>query len=199
MSKTIAFTGKRPKDLYGYENSTQYSVLFDHLVEHLHHLYINNDVRTFISGGAQGFDQIAFWAVETLKSKYNLNDIVNAVHIPFIGQESRWAKTGLFSQEEYHWMTDRADELKIVNNNVDTSDFKTVVKVLNDRNESMVNDADIVFGLFDAATLDFHSNKSGTANCLRYAEKMGRDIYIMTPTNFDLYTVKDGATIKADI
>lgn len=199
MSKTIAFTGKRPKDLYGYENSTQYAVLFDHLVKYLHHLYLHENVRKFISGGAQGFDQIAFWAVETLKSKYNCNDIINAVHIPFIGQESRWAKTGLFSQEEYCWMTDRADELKIVNRNVDTSNFKNVAKALNDRNESMVDDADIVFGLFDVVTADFHSSKGGTANCLRYAERKCRDIYIMTPTNFALYTVKDNTPIKADI
>lgn len=60
MSKTICFTGRRPKDLFGYYNYDAYKEIQDVLSPILEAHYTTNGVRNFISGGAQGFDQLAF-------------------------------------------------------------------------------------------------------------------------------------------
>ena len=79
MSKTLCFTGKRPKDLYGYNDTYEYGRLLRDVEAKLYEFYTKFNVRTFISGGAQGFDQVAFWAVERMKRDYGLNDVINIV------------------------------------------------------------------------------------------------------------------------
>lgn len=200
MSKTLCFTGKRPKDLYGYNDTYEYGRLLRDVEAKLYEFYTKFNVRTFISGGAQGFDQVAFWAVERMKRDYGLNDVINIVHIPFNGQESRWKQTGLFSQAEFKMMLDAADDIKIVTPNLDTSDFGKVARALNVRNESMVNDSDYVFGLFNCMKEDFHTAKGGTANCLRYATQHNKDTYIMAIDSHVLYHVAhDGSIEQAGI
>lgn len=55
--------------------------------------------KVFISGGAQGFDQLAFKAVNNLKQKYP--DIKNIVYIPFTGYDKQWNEYGLFTAKEF--------------------------------------------------------------------------------------------------
>ena len=65
-------------------------------------------IKNYITGGAQGFDQLAFWAVNSLKKEY---DIQNIVYIPFQGQERLWKKTGMFGQKDYQKMLALADQV----------------------------------------------------------------------------------------
>ena len=60
---TICFTGHRPKDLFGYTDKTPYISIINALKPFLSVLY-ENGYTDYISGGAQGFDQLAFWAVQ---------------------------------------------------------------------------------------------------------------------------------------
>ena len=90
---TICFTGRRPQDLCGYDYKSKYEGLQKWLTGYLEEFY-KKGVRNFISGGAQGFDQLAFWVVEDLKK--NHPDVKNIVYVPFQGQESRW-KPAFFS------------------------------------------------------------------------------------------------------
>lgn len=63
--KAVCFTGRRPKDLVGYRREG-YIELVDYLKNYIRdNLYPHH--TTYISGGAQGFDQLAFWAVEKLR------------------------------------------------------------------------------------------------------------------------------------
>ena len=90
----ICFTGHRPKELCGYN---QYNYMtFVKQLQNIIETQIENGCDTFITGGAQGFDQLAFWAVNNAKKKYN--HIKNIVYLPFPNYGERWKKTGLFSQ-----------------------------------------------------------------------------------------------------
>ena len=62
MEKTICFTGKRPRDLYGYDFNDSYMKLIQKLYSWMMDVCMKENVQTSITGGAQGFDQIAFWA-----------------------------------------------------------------------------------------------------------------------------------------
>lgn len=67
VQKTICFTGHRPNKLAGYTNRVPYTVFVKNLKEMLIPLVEQGYIR-FITGGAQGIDQLAFWTVEGLKA-----------------------------------------------------------------------------------------------------------------------------------
>lgn len=134
--------------------------------------------------GAQGFDQLAFWAINIVKEKGY--DIKNIVYVPFKGQELRWSEYGLFSQREYRLMLKLADEVVYLYN-IDAKDYKSVVKALYGRNHAMCNDVDLVIGLYK--DLSFRTErKSGTAECLRYAESIKKHILLFDK---DTYAVTE--------
>lgn len=175
---TICFTGHRPKGIFNnrpYDEARRkdYQAIVDQLTDFVQAMAASGYTR-FISGGAQGFDQLAFWAVHNAANK-NPN-IKNIVYIPFRGQERRWAKTGLFSQKEYNQMLARADEVKVCTETVDTSEFSQIRNALMYRNQCMVNDSDYVMGQFADDSWEDYGTKSGTANCLRYAKEKGHNI-----------------------
>ena len=101
--RTICFTGPRPNKLYGYKNKEKYQKLVDCIHDFLRGFcrIESDEILTVITGGAQGIDQLAFWAANSLKKKYSLK---NEVYIPFVGQEELWNETGLFGKKEYRKM-----------------------------------------------------------------------------------------------
>lgn len=178
MKQTICFTGKRPKDLWGYD-ITQYRDLNRELKYSLRHLcyHSNFNLRYAIFGGAQGFDQLAFWACDIATTMDKI------LYLPFKNQEKNWNEHGAFGQLEYHNMLAVAREI-VVCSDIDpaTASKSEISAAYLKRNRDMVDAADICFGLFDTK-LDFHSDKSGTAATLRYAEQQNKEIYLMDITN----------------
>ncbi len=167
---TVAFTGHRPKDLAGYvpNNYLKFNQQFDNV---LYELY-KCGVRRFISGGAQGFDQLAFWRVDCFKMTHK--DIENIVYVPFKGQEDRWLKDGFFSQAEYHNMLRDADKVVYLSEEKPEG-YGNIAKALMQRNERMVDDADIVVALYEDDS--WTTAKGGTAEAMRYAHECGKLIY----------------------
>ena len=157
---TICFTGHRPKALAGY-NPKSYEYLRGYLLHYLKGL----DADHYISGGAQGFDQIAFWAVQELKK--SRPNVINEVVIPFSTQSLRWAPTGLFSQQEWKEMLQAADQIKCLSNTYSK-------KLLIERNHVMVDKADDVIALYNG------DKTSGTAECLRYAYAKNKKIHLIS-------------------
>lgn len=107
--RTICFTGPRPNKLYGYKNKEKYQKLVDCIHDFLRGFcrIESDEILTVITGGAQGIDQLAFWAANSLKKKYSLK---NEVYIPFVGQEELWNETGLFGKKEYRKMKSMSDQ-----------------------------------------------------------------------------------------
>lgn len=180
-AKTVCFTGKRPKDLFGYEKG-RYTALVDRLTQECVRL-AGQGYGLFISGGAQGADQLAFWAVD--KAKRQEPKIQNAVFRPFDGQENRWAQDGLFGQKEYRLMLRRADVVITCSDRPDPAEgMGGVVKMMNLRNHAMVDASGLVFGICRGNPWD-GSCKGGTAECLKYAAATGKEIFLFDPFSME--------------
>lgn len=165
---TMCFTGRRPKDLCGYNTAKYNSFVSDFTKLLYEEFYVKKGVRRFISGAAQGLDQMAFWAVERMKKLYKCEDIENVVFVAFEGQEVRWAKSGCFSQAEYWMMIEHADRVVVVceENNVES---------LFTRNHMMCDYSSICLGLYPDDS--WHTAKGGTSECLRYAAVHAPDVF----------------------
>jgi len=166
---SVCFTGKRPKDLCGYDKE-KYKLFVDWMTDKIIVPLYDCGYRKFYTGGAQGFDQLAFWAVnraKTVIAKRNpdLNDIENIVVIPHKEQDSLWAETGVFSKSEYQALLKYAD-LTITLDKKGDNKNEVVKSLLFARNHFMVDNADLIVALYP--TDDFKAY-SGTAECIRYA------------------------------
>lgn len=97
---TMCFTGPRPAKLFGYDRE-KYIPVHNVLVQAILKTY-EAGIKKYISGGAQGFDQLAFWSVYTAKMMHP--DIQNIVYIPYKNQPYGWKADGLFGIKEYNLM-----------------------------------------------------------------------------------------------
>ena len=157
--RTICFTGPRPNKLYGYKNKEKYQKLVDCIHDFLRGFcrIESDEILTVITGGAQGIDQLAFWAANSLKKEYSLK---NEVYIPFVGQEELWNETGLFGKKEYRKMKSMSDKIvdvsKIRTLDVSTNDGK--IKALLERNKEMVDNSQMIVGLYPSSQrIFFHA------------------------------------------
>lgn len=169
----ICFTGKRPKDLCGY-NREKYKDFVTDLSHRLYEIAKNNTETEFISGGAQGFDQMAFWAVNILKRKHPELSITNTLYIPFKGQDKKWLNDGLFGRVEYSLMIKKADKIKYLQKELTAT--APIIKALIDRNNRMVDDSDMVIALYPSDAWKDPFAKGGTAECMKYAANVNKDI-----------------------
>lgn len=180
--KTIAFAGHRPDKLYGYDlKNDKYLKLNKFLEKILEEKIINEGYDTFISGGALGFDTVAFLSVKNLKKKYP--NIKNIMAVPFENQHSKWS---LKDVNLYNWMKNIADEVVFVDNleNYNRTDANIGMfhkDKLMIRNEYMVDNADLLIALWDG------NNKSGTANCVKYAKnKLYNPTVVINPNTLEI-------------
>lgn len=177
MGKTICFTGKRPKGMYGYTFNEKYKKMEWALYDWLR---ARADINRAITGGTQGFDQVAFWACN------EANISKNGLYIPFHGQESKWRRNGLFGQKEYYRIILNADEMTVCSKlDIETASAKELAEAYLKRNRDMVDNSDIVFGCFDTS-IDFHKDRSGTAATLRYAEEQGKEIWFIDVNSMEV-------------
>lgn len=164
--KRITFSGHRPDKLYGYDLKDEKYLKLNRLLEELlEEKIVNEGYDTFISGGALGFDTVAFLSVKNLKKKYP--HIRNILAIPFANQPIKWSEKDI---RLYNWMKNEADEIVYVDTlesynrtSVDIGVFHRDKLMI--RNEYMVDNADLLIALWNK------DNKSGTANCVKYAKK----------------------------
>lgn len=175
IGKTLSFTGHRPNKLAGYDREA-YRPFVQELSEILYERYYNKGYRRFITGGAQGFDQLAFWALEKMRSAHALKDVANILYVPFQGQERRWKETGVFSQQEYKQMRSRAAQEFVVVPYA--SSRAEVVSALYARNRAMVDASDRVLALCNSKS--WEQDSGGTAGCMQYAKNKLRPIDIAT-------------------
>jgi len=179
-NKTVTFTGHRPNKLGGYTIKSEINLkLKDALLKKVEELILEGYNR-FISGGALGWDFMAFWVVHILQKKYP--HIKNILAIPFEKQFIRW------SDEQQMWfkkMLNVADEVVDVSllpvydskeaPKLPYSDFSN--KKMQKRNEYMVDHSAVVLACYDGT-------KGGTHNCVTYAREAMHTplIYGLNPT-----------------
>ena len=178
-SVTACFTGHRPNKLGGYDwNNPVMIRLKDRLFSVIATLILRHGVQRFISGGALGTDQAAFWCVQAVKEKYP--HIQNIVAVPFKSQASQWP---LESRQRYQQMLEKADQVIYVDELPNYVDYSVPTGryskyKMQNRNRFMVDQSKFIVAVFDGS-------KGGTYNCLQYAKQTYQDqvIYRLDPLN----------------
>lgn len=172
---TVCFTGHRPKDLYGYGPEHDFDYI--HLATDIEsltcaRLHESHDVTRFITGGAQGSDQCAFWAVEHMKEMGCA--VRNDLFIPFAGQDEHWAPGGLFGRRKYAEMLERADSVT----DCSTPGNGPIADLMR-RNRAMVDASDIVVCVWNKPWQPgIGGERGGTNACVCYALKRGRPVFV---------------------
>lgn len=144
----LAGTGHRPDKLGGYDDATHARVCMFALRT------LNRErPERVISGMALGWDLALAWACVHLKIPYS-------AYVPFNGHHLKWPKT----KQVFYWNLLKDADRVVVCSLGGYDDWK-----MQKRNERMVDDCDRMLALWNGTD-------GGTANCLAYAEKVGRPI-----------------------
>lgn len=160
---TACFTGHRPNKLGGYNPGDNKELLWrlhDSVVEHIE----KYGVTTWISGMALGIDQ---WGAKiVLKLRETTHPHLKLIAaVPCKNHEKAWNEQ---SQKEWQDIIDKADQV------VYTSEDDYAPYLMQKRNEWMTNHSQYVLAVWDGT-------EGGTGNCVKYAQKQDKNIYIIRP------------------
>lgn len=153
----VAFTGHRPNKLGGYNIPNP---IYNHIYSQIDQVLKSLKPERVISGMALGIDQ---WAAIIAK---RLNIPFTAA-IPFEGQEGNWPSA---SQKTYKQLLSFAEEKVIV------CEGSYAASKMQIRNEWMVDRCDTLIAVYNGDAT------GGTANCVRYATSMKKNIIYINPS-----------------
>lgn len=142
--------------MYGYDI---YNKQWIELKKEFKNVLVKNDCDEAITGMALGVDTV--FALAVLELKEEGYDIKLHCAIPCRNHACKWIKESI---ELYNYILSKSDIVKLV------SDAEYKPCLMQKRNEYMVDLADKVIAVWDGS-------KSGTGNCVRYAEKCGKRDY----------------------
>lgn len=156
----ICVTGHRPNKLYGYDLSDP---RWQELKQTLKTILRENHCTEAISGMALGVDTI--FALAVLELKEEGFDIKLHCAIPCKNHSCKWPRKSI---ELYNKILQKADIVKFV------SEQEYRPYLMQRRNKYMVDHSDKVVAVWDGS-------KSGTENCVEYAEKSQKEIVYIRP------------------
>lgn len=151
---TVCGTGHRPQHLPGGFSEEA----FERLVMLAYRWLAAHHPKAVVVGMALGWDQAL--AVAAIR----LGIPVDA-YIPFSGQANAWP---LKSHEKYQWILNQCRSSRIIC----FGEYRP--SMMQDRNKEMVKASDQVLALWNG-------DDGGTANCVRYAEKVGKPVINLWP------------------
>jgi uncharacterized phage-like protein YoqJ len=155
---TLAFTGHRGDKLGGIWLPSQGPDVVALLVDDLVRRALVSDGLTVISGMALGWDMLVAQAAVAASDFGAPVRVIGAV--PFRGQDQRWPEA---SRRCWHALCDHLDEVVVV------SDGGYSPATMQRRNEWMVDRCDRLVACWNGSP-------GGTANCVRYAEQVGKPV-----------------------
>lgn len=157
----IWITGHRPNKLELNSKNGPYPIIMETMEREFKKLKKTHEL-TIITGMAVGIDMMAaFWAV-----KLNIPFIAA---VPFSGQEKVWPESTKLKYKEY---LKQAREFFVV------CEGGYAPWKLQKRNEWMVNNGDLGIAFWDGS-------KGGTANCINYANSIGKPWVNLWPNALD--------------
>ena len=164
VNTSCAFTGHRPSKLPWKSDET--STLF-----YRYRRTLETEVATlaekgvvnYFSGMAEGTDLVCAEVVLFLRETNPAIKLHCAV--PFIGHEEKWST---FSRERYQEILSKADSIIYVNRNYTPNCYLA-------RNRFMVDYSSVLLATYDG------SSRSGTGMTVRYARKLGRELFVIHP------------------
>ena len=152
---TCAFTGHR------LIKSEHKPMLSDLLLRAIGFAY-NRGCRTFVCGGAVGFDTEA--ARQVLLFRIEHPDVSLVLFLPCLDQDASWSAR---QRDSYDYILSSANEVRYVSESYDKSCMRR-------RNQAMAEECDIMIGYVG-------HGRSGAAQTLRMANTLGREIYNLYP------------------
>ena len=155
MTLICAFTGHRN---IKYEHRAGMSGI---LLRAINFAY-NKGCRSFITGGALGFDTEA--AREVIRFRLSHPDVSLILFLPCLDQDAAWSAR---QRDSYDYILASADEVKYISETYDKSCMKR-------RNQAMAEQCDIMIGYVG------HS-RSGSSQTFRIATTLGKETYNLYP------------------
>ena len=166
----LSLTGHRPNKLNGYNISTPYYHRLCDLLEHLIRTAISKHPNQLVvchSGMALGADTV--WACAILHVRDEFPEQVRFIaDVPCRNQGSRWPEP---SRRTLKTLLDRADSI------ITYSETYTP-QCMQQRNIGMVDACDVLIAIWDGTT-------GGTANAVRYAQRIKKPILKIDPKTFE--------------
>ena len=164
MRNTCAFTGHRPEKLPWRRGETDEGckrlkrALYNQIVR-----YANAGVTDYLSGMAEGVDT---WAVQSvLLLRRQSSSIRLHCILPCTARADLWSVS---AQERYRSILEQADSIVYVRRNY-TGDCMLA------RNRFLVEHAALLLAVYNGEA------RGGTAATVRYARKLGREIWVLDP------------------
>ena len=190
---TAFFTGPPAQKLCGYERDA-YRPLVAAVTDYVIKLNKERGITHFLTGGGQGFDQLAFWGVERAKRKCPDRSLKNFVVAPYGGITDEWAEEGVFSKAEYKLMVKHADAFQF-NTIYRPRDNESAAKLLKERDDILLGMCSICIGLWPAGNDKWVSNRTrgSTAEVLRKALMRGKEIHLFR------YVIAHGMVLPCDV
>lgn len=151
MAKVCSFTGHR---LIKKEHFSRLCALIDRAIDYAY----SEGCRTFISGGAVGFDTLA--ARSVIRFRLSHPDARLVLLLPCINQDEKWSDA---QRDAYEHILSSANEVEYVFDEYTDSCMK-------ERNFRLADRADILIAYVG-------HNRSGSAQTARMADNMGKTVY----------------------
>jgi uncharacterized phage-like protein YoqJ len=165
---TLMVTGHRPNKLIGgYDYKSEMNMI---LRNELYRIISESDCNHFISGGALGVDQLFALEVIRLKKDNPEMGIILEIAVPCRNHSSKWFPKSI---EIYDYILKHADKVTLV------TDAEYAPRLMQIRNEYMVNNADFVLAVWDGSA-------GGTKNCIDYAKSKGKLIEYLNPNTMEI-------------
>lgn len=167
----IGFTGKRPKELFGYNGWKYQPLLFK--IEELLEKILKDKENIVITGGAQGADMLGFDGAHLVKMKNPELNIKNILYIPFDGYNKNWTydNNEPFSKVHYQKMIENADKIEICSNEQNNNSYFL-------RNRKIVDNIDILICI---AKITNQLPTGGTGYTVKYALQKNKQIIQLDP------------------
>ena len=161
----ISVTGHRPNRLFGYDWKNKGNIALSNRIEAVLKETLAEAVKQgykkfrVVTGMALGADQMFTANALRIASTPVYRDKLRVeAAVPCKDQEKQWPEA---SQKIYNVLLKQCNDVTMVSNKAYTP------KAMQDRNEYMVNKANIVLSVYDGYS------KGGTGNCIEYAKKVG--------------------------
>ncbi len=168
--KICAFSGHRPQSLpWRFNETSPDCIQLQKILALQIARLIDNGYTDFLSGLAIGVDTWAAQAVLTLREE-NPQLKLHCI-LPCKNQAIKWP---LPAQERYKMILAQADSIVYTSRNYHTN-------CMLERNRFMVERAELLLAVYDDRL-----QRSGTAATIRHAQKLGRKIIIIDPTNMKI-------------